>query len=595
MAEILIPSQKRKIEYEPGQSLMRALLDKDIFIDNPCNGKGTCGKCRVQVLAGNVSPLSQTELALLREEEIALGIRLSCLCFPRGNVTVEVLQEEKEHRVLTKGLTPEFTFCPEVELRQVLLRKPSLEEQIPFEEQVLAQLDCGPTSISALQKGPWQEGSYTATLHRGSFIDLEESCKKKRIYGVAVDIGTTTVVTSLIDLQTGEETANEARINAQKHYGLDVLTRITYELENERDGIVKLQQAIVSSLDEMILRMCEKANVGCENIYEISVSANCTMLHMLLGVNASSIGVAPFAPVFVRSRYLRADAIGITSAKKAALYVLPSVSAYIGADIVAGALVCGLDKAKTNVLFIDIGTNGEIVLASGGKLLSCSCAAGPALEGMNISSGMRAAEGAVEDVKISENGVKLDVIGGGTAAGLCGSGILAAIRELIRIGMIERSGTFIKPQSLESDDYRRKLFRSDGKKRTAVLSEKLYITQNDIRQVQLAKGAILSGFYALLKKAGISMEELDEVLIAGQFGAHLPAESLTGTGILPPEITAKIRYVGNSSKIGAYMALMSGRKKREMESLAQKIDYMELGASPGYERLFSSCLLFPKI
>ena len=314
------------------------------------------------------------------------------------------------------------------------------------------------------------------------------------------------------------------------------------------------------------------------------------MLHMFLGVNAVSLGTSPFAPVFTAGRYLSAADTGLKTAENAVVYLLPAVSSYIGADIVAGAYVCGLQRTNRRVLFIDIGTNGEIVLASGGRLLSCSCAAGPALEGMNIRSGMRAAEGAVEDVRLTPEGAELNVIGGGKAKGFCGSGILAVIRELLKNGLIEKNGTLLKPEKLDDSDWRKKFLQLNGKKREVVLAPELIVTQSDIRQVQLAKGAILSGFYALLKQAGITMEDLDEVIVAGQFGMHLPVESLTGTGILPKEVGNRLTYVGNSSKTGAYMALMSGSVKREMEKLAKKMEYMELSASQGYERLFSNSL-----
>ena len=254
-----------------------------------------------------------------------------------------------------------------------------------------------------------------------------------------------------------------------------------------------------------------------------------------------------------------------------------------------------MQKAKGNVLFIDIGTNGEIVLASKGKLLCCSCAAGPALEGMNISSGMRATEGAVEDVEISEKGISLKVIGDQTPVGICGSGILAVLRELLKSGIVKKTGVFVKKDKLEETDYRYSMIRMNGTKREFILKEEpeLLITQGDVRQVQLAKGAILSGFTALCKKAGIQMEELDKVMIAGQFGAHLPADSLTGTGILPKVVEDKLVYVGNSSKTGAYMTLMSEKIKREMEELAEKMEYMELAETENYERIFTECMIFP--
>ena len=229
---------------------------------------------------------------------------------------------------------------------------------------------------------------------------------------------------------------------------------------------------------------------------------------------------------------------------------------------------------KGNLLFIDIGTNGEIVLATEGRLLSCSCAAGPALEGANISCGMRAAEGAVEDIIITDEKTELKVIGDTKSVGICGSGILAAVRELLKNGFIKPSGVFIKKSDSGKGSDKRLILQ--GTKRAFMLSDNITITQDDIRQVQLAKGAILSGFTALLKKAGLEMNQLDKVLVAGQFGAHLPAESLTGVGILPPDVKDRIVYVGNSSKTGAYMALMSQKERTEMEKLAQKMEYMEL-------------------
>lgn len=427
---------------------------------------------------------------------------------------------------------------------------------------------------------------------------MEKGDTTSQIYGIALDIGTTTVVCALIDLLTGEELTHASMINAQKQFGLDVLTRITYEIEHKETGVQELQKAIVDSINRMIDELCEHAKVSKNHIYEISVGANCTMMHMLLGVNASSIGKSPYAPIFTSTKNLKTACMGIQVAANARLYCLPSVSSYIGADIVAGAYVCELQKQKGNVLFIDIGTNGEIVLSKGGKLLSCSCAAGPALEGMNISCGMRAAEGAIEDVKISESGIQLKVIGDKTPVGICGSGIIAVVKELLRTGLIRKEGAFIKKEKLEESDYRYNMLQMNGRKREFILSDSsnnLRITQGDIRQVQLAKGAILSGFLALLNKAGIKMEDLDKVLIAGQFGAHLPVESLIGIGILPREIKDKLVYVGNSSKTGAYMALMSGMVKKEMEDLAGCVEYMELGATQGYERLFADCLVFPDL
>ena len=596
MPKITVQPSGKVYEYEAGGTLLEILLAHKIFVDNPCNGKGVCGKCRIRILSGDLEAPGDTELKLLKEEELASGVRLSCLVKPEGDLEVELMQKERKHEVLTSGYVPEFDFDVDIKKQVIEIRKPTLEDQTPYEDQVKEQTGYE-LSFGTLRAANFVPGKTTIVVHGNEVIQIEAGDTTDVLYGVAVDIGTTTVVCTLIDMLTGKELAHSSMINAQKHFGLDVLTRITYELEHPEDGVEKLQKALVDSMNDMIADICRQAGIQKEDIYEIAVGANCTMMHTLLGVDATPIGRAPYAPVFVRAKDIKASEIGLKAAEGARLYCLPSVSSYIGADIVAGAYVCELKEAQENVLFIDIGTNGEIVLSNKGRLLCCSCAAGPALEGMNISSGMRAAEGAIEDVEITEDGIKLKVIGNEEPIGICGSGILAVVKELLRVGLVRKEGAFVKMKQLADDDYRRKMMQENGIKREFIMTEapeKLLITQGDIRQVQLAKGAILSGFIALLNKAGIKMEDLDKVMIAGQFGAHLPADSLVGTGILPEEVKDKLVYVGNSSKTGAYMALMSSKAKEDMEKLASYMDYMELGATEGYERLFSDCLIFPE-
>lgn len=595
MPKIFIKQLGKDFEYVPKKNLLQLLLENDIFVDNPCNGNGTCGKCKVRVLEGNLPPLSKGERKLLKEDEINAGIRLSCLVVPEEDIKVEILQKERKHKILTTGYVPEFEFNPALCKKIFEIKMPTLEIQSPFEDSLCEALGTKKVNWKLLRDYESSYGTVTGVFNDSELIALEAEDTTEFLYGVAIDIGTTTVVAALIDMNNGEELATASRINPQKKFGLDVLTRITYELEHSEGSKEELQKTIVEAINEMVEELCSERKVKKENIYEISIAANCTMMHFLLGVDATSIGKSPYAPVFTKAKNISASDLGIKAAKCARVYCLPSVSSYIGADIVAGAYVCELHKAEENILFIDIGTNGEIVLSKGGKLLSCSCAAGPALEGMNISSGMRAAEGAVEDVEITEKGVYLKVIGEEDPIGICGSGILAAVKELLRTGIVKNNGAFIKKEQLEESDYRYEMIQLNGNKREFLLKstpEQLLITQGDVRQVQLAKGALLSGFYALLKQAKIDMSELDKVMIAGQFGAHLPADSLVGTGILPEEVKNKLVYVGNSSKTGAYMALMSVKVKKEIEDLAGEMEYMELGASEGYEKLFSQCLLF---
>lgn len=595
MPKIFILDDKKYIEYEEDKNLMDILLSENIFLDNACNGKGICGKCKIKIIDGDLEEISETEKNILKEEEIKNNIRLACLLKPKSNITIELLQRERKHRVLSSGYMPKFKFNPSIHKKLITLEKPTLENQRPLEDEILKQLKIDKLNWKLLKNINYKE-KITAVFNNDKLIYLEEDDTTQKNYGVIIDIGTTTVVSSLIDINSGKELSVKSMINPQKQYGLDVLTRITYELENKEEGILNLQKAIVSDINKMIENMCKETNINKENIYEITVSGNCTMLHMFLGMDARSIGKSPFAPKFVKSKNILAKDINIDICKEGRIYCLPGVSSYIGADIVSGAYVCHLDKVKNNVLFIDIGTNGEIVLSNKGKLLCCSCAAGPALEGMNISCGMRAANGAIEDVVIDKEDNKLTVIGNENPVGICGSGILSVVKELLRTNIVKSNGAFIKLEDLNKDDYRLNKLQLNNKKREFILyakENKILITQSDIRQVQLAKGAILSGFYALLKKANIDMNDLEKVIIAGQFGAHVSVDSLVGVGILPKEVNEKIVYVGNSSKTGAYMALMSKNARKEMELLSEKMDYMELGASLGYEKLFAHCLKFP--
>lgn len=596
MYTISLTNKKKKVIYTNEQHLLAALIQQKIFVDNPCSGRGLCGKCKIRIIEGEVSPVTQAELKFLSSEELEDGIRLSCLVTPKSDLVIEVLQKEKKVRTVTKGYLPNFIKSTTVEKVLIELKKPNIEDKTSYEEIFMSLTGAKINDLQLLKNLPTIVGKYTAVLYNGEILKIEAGDTRQQFYGLAIDIGTTTVVIVLVDLNTGEEIGIESAINAQNIYGLDVLTRITYVHELGLEGIIKLQDAIVTSLNKMIDELCERNFILKDKIYEITVAANTTMLHMLLGINPLSIGQAPFTPIFLASKSIFAYEIGLNTQKETKLYLLPSVSAYIGSDIIAGVYVAELAKRAGNVLFIDIGTNGEIVLTSKGEITACSCAAGPALEGMNISYGMRASSGAIEDISITSEGTNLVVIGEVKPEGLCGSGILAAIRELVNNGFLKKNGALKKTTDYTEIDYRRRMLKNDDRKKAVVLvtqPKEILITQADIRQVQLAKGAILSGFYALLQQAEIEMEDLDKIIVAGGFGAHLPITSLIGAGILPKIIEAKVSYIGNSAKTGAYIALLSKKARKEMEELAQRIDYIELGTLPGYNNLFMDCLDFP--
>jgi len=599
MHTITLPRLNLKFSYdiEVEDSLLTILTAQQIFIESPCGGRSSCGKCKIKHLGGDLPPLSVDEEERLTKKEIEEGIRLACLIYPAADLEIDIIDQEENHQVLTGGYVPEYERNPAIWKKIIEITKPTLEDQTPYEVLFKKVLDINHLPWDVLREITMGEGRYTAVFNQDQLIGLEKGDTREMLYGVAVDIGTTTVVTSLINLRTGEEIDSEAAINAQKNFGQDVLTRITYVLDHGKSGRDQLQTAIVDSLNEMLQTMCERQQISPNFIYEIAIAANCTMMHMVLGVDPLSIGRSPYAPIFIEDKDISAKEIGLTTLSSfGRVYCLPAVSSYIGADIVAGAYVARLHDRKDKVLFIDIGTNGEIVLSDGEKLVSCSCAAGPALEGMNISSGMRAADGAIEEVHFdSEKGFTLEVIGNKPPLGLCGSGIMAAIRELLKHNFVNARGNIVKPEELEVGDPRLSYLDLDGKKRRIRIGEgpqKILITQGDIRQVQLAKSAILSGFVALVKAMDLTLSDLDEVIVAGQFGAHLPVESLVGTGILPKAVQEKITYIGNSSKTGAYLALMSLETRQEMGKLARAFDYLELSVTKGYERLFVECSQF---
>lgn len=506
------------------ENLLDRLLASGELAENPCGGRGRCGKCRIQLLSGEVSPITPDEERLLSGKERKDGIRLACMTSVLGDCSIRLLQKETDHQILTDGILPEFD------------------------------------------------------------RDIRDG------FGIAADIGTTTIALSLIDLTTGRELASASDINPQKRYGQDVLTRISYEYEYGTEAIKNLQAAVTGCMNRMIGKLCQDAQIRPDQIHMITVAANCCMTHMFLGEDARSLGRSPYMPVFTEAKELFASDIGLEAGENTVLYCLPQISSYLGGDITAGIAACRLEEKPGTVLFIDIGTNGEIILAHKGRLLGCSCAAGPALEGMNISCGMRACLGAVEDLTI-DSAVTLTTIGGFSPEGLCGSGILAAVRELIAGGYLKKTGAFVSCEAQPDP----RILRPAGTRREAVLCKEpeLVVTQDDIRQVQLAKGAILSGFTVLLKEAGITMDELELVIVAGQFGAHLPASSLTGIGLLPKELSDLILYVGNTSKAGACMALLSEKERKKMELLAEKVDTIDLVTTKGYEQIFAGSLAFP--
>ncbi len=544
MFKINVLNENKIIECAPGSNLYM-VLSQNGLMDAPCGGTGTCGKCKVRLLNLEELPTDHNSGDFFTAEELARGWRLACLCQVTGDINVELPPQSHISSIVSQGYMKNFVHSP------------------------LARQVSTPDGHKLL---------FGDSVAVANAADNMGSC-----YGIAIDIGTTTVVASLVDLAEGREIESLSCLNRQKAFGQDVISRIHYAATHA-DGTEVLQKAIIKDLCNLINELCRRQNISEYEIYDITVAANTTMIHLLGGINPESLGKSPYIPGFQGVLSLNGRDLGLPVSPYCQVYCLPAISSFVGGDIAAGILACGLEDPRNKLLFIDIGTNGEMVLADGDRFYSCSCAAGPALEGMNISCGVRAQSGAIEDLSICIDKVQYKTIGGESAIGICGSGLLAAVAEMLKAGIIDKRGRLLAHGLVET---------AAGKKRFVIDAHRnLYLTQHDIRQVQLAKGAILSGIYTLLQSGGMQAADLKRVVVAGQFGAHLKADSLIGAGLLPPDCQNIISYVGNTSKSGAMVCLLSDPERRLVESIANNIDYIELSQVEGYDHLFVKCMQF---
>lgn len=569
------------------KTVLELLKDGEIIVECPCRGLGTCGKCKIKIIDGAVTPITYEEKKLLSSTELSDGVRLACQCKIIDNTKIDILfQAGSDIKILTEGVIPNSNINPAIKKISFDLTKETLCKFNSINSYF--QHSIGVTSTVSLdisKKLPsiLNVGHGEAVIYNDEILDIDISISN--VYGMAIDIGTTTIACSLVNLLTFEEIDSSSFINPQKEFGLDVLSRIHYASDN-KDGISNLQLCIVKELNHNIEALCNKNNLNISSIYEIVVAANSTMVHCLLDIPIDTLGKSPYISVLTEDISIYASDIGIKINPNGKIYCIPAVSTYIGGDIVAGILASRLYLESENTLFIDIGTNGEIVLSSKGNLVSCSCAAGPALEGMNISCGMRADTGAIESLKIVDNNVYINTIGNTEPIGLCGSGILESISELLKNDILGINGRLKTNSPL--------VYETDGKRKVFLYENKnkIYVTQNDIRQVQLAKGAILSGFLTLLNYKNITMDNLDKVIIAGQFGKHLSPESLTGVGIIPVNLKDRIKYIGNSSRVGAFICLLSIDERKTAESISKNVDYVELSNIEKYDQTFAKALFF---
>lgn len=583
----------KQITIHHGATLLETAGLVGIILSNPCGGAGRCGKCRVRLLP------SQKEV-------------LACQYVIEHDTEVFVPDTSRffEQKILEHGLNQEVLADPAV--RKVFISKPvsTLEDFLTVIEQYTRQphhIDKNLQNEYAKKKIAFGTKVATAVListadsEGWSLVGIEEGDTSQNIFGAAVDIGTTTIVTRLINLQTLEVAATVSAGNPQDCYGTDVISRIGFA---ETDaGLIALHNSIVSCLNNLLDKAAHKAGIKTSSIYEAVIVGNTTMNHLLLKYPIRQLGQAPYRAHSLLATNQKAVQLGLDINSCGNVYTPPNIAGFVGSDTVAGALACGMDTIDTVTLLVDIGTNGEIVLGTKKRLLAASCAAGPALEGAGITCGSRAQAGAIERVIYDQDDIDIDIIGRTNPATICGSGLIDAIAVLLDIGIIDATGRFADSDKLAAMMLPKKLtkrlivYRNEPAFILAGNSHSenaVILTQKDVRQIQLAKGAIQAGILLLLKQAGYDSTRIQQIFLAGAFGNYIQKENTLRIGLLPSISVEKIHFVGNAAGSGAQMMLINRLTRKLAEQLAQKIEYLEIAHRDEFQDIFSQSLFFPE-
>ncbi|MDD5483266.1 MAG: ASKHA domain-containing protein [Kiritimatiellae bacterium] len=606
---LTIQPQGQSLFVLPETKVIEAVAGIGVTIDTPCGGAGTCGKCRIQVAEG-VAPPSDADKKVFSADEIQNGWRLACQTSVRGDMTIHVPSSSlfaDQHQILETSAGEKIDIAPAIRKVFVEMPLPSLDDETPDLlrlERTLGQFKC---DVELLRKLPalLRECGFkgTAVLSDRWLIDFEADDTTSRSYGVAFDVGTTTLVGDLIDLRTGEEKALTSRMNPQIRFGDDVLSRIRHSASCP-DCLEDIRGVLTHEMAAMIDALCREAAVERRQIYEVTIAGNTVMQQILCGVNSRFLGEVPFVPAHARGLLLAARRLGIPIAHCGMAYVFPIVGGFVGGDTAAGMLSAKIMERDSPVLFVDIGTNGEIVLVHDGRIWAASTAAGPAFEGARITCGMRAARGAVEKIVLNGD-VHLGTIGNTPPSGICGSGLIDLLAELLNHGIVNSEGQLLPPDELPAGLSRalakRVRVTAEGAVEFLVASrsrgqaeEPIVLTQRDVREVQLGAGAIRAGTSILLKKAGLRPGDIRSVLLAGGFGNFIRRNHAQRIGLLPGGIDhEKIVYIGNASLSGAKWALLSVEARKRVETLARQTEHIDLSRDPDFQSEFAEAMIFP--
>ncbi len=597
----------RRISVPKGTSLLDAARSARVWIASPCGGQGVCGKCFVSTEPRSAVAVKRSKARVPASERRTLV--LACRSHVRGDVIVHV--RGGGHYKITDvlpGVGRLRPRSPAIRKEHVRLRPRDNRDLRSDLQRLASRLRYGSpsrASLGALRKLSAclrrQEGDCTAVSDDGDILAVEDGDTTSVLFGAALDIGTTTVVGRLVDLRTGLDVAVAARSNPQARYGDDVISRIAH-VSKERKGLDRLHGAILDCLNDILDELCQTARTAASSVYAASVAGNTAMIHLFLGIDPSTLAQAPYAPVVVGPFQVTAAELGLNLLAEARVRTLPCVAGFLGADAVGVALASRIHRGSATKLAIDIGTNGEIVLSTGDKLLACSTAAGPAFEGARIQHGMRASPGAISSVRVGQD-LEWTTVDGEKPLGICGSGLIDAVAEFLRAGIIDPSGRLRNQHELAGQTpkllaRRVRVGKSGnhvllaGAKESAT-GRSIVLTQRDIRETQLAKAAVASGIEILLKEAGISATDVSQVLLAGAFGNFIRPDQAVRLGLLPSVSLERVRFIGNAACEGAKHALLSKRLRREAARIAGRISYIELAARPDFQDTFAANIPFP--
>jgi uncharacterized 2Fe-2S/4Fe-4S cluster protein (DUF4445 family) len=590
----------RTTRVPPGTTLFRAAHWIGLPIDSTCGGRGTCGKCKVRVVEGRTEA-ETADHRLLRPAEIEQGWRLSCQARIYEDMTCEVPQLLRVPKAATMGMGRLVILDPNVRKMFFQLEEPTLEDQRSDARRLQDALtEEGLDMVAGVRvlrtlPGVFRQADFkiTAVLAGEDLVAVEPGDTTGECFGVAFDVGTTTLVGTLMNLRTGMAASVLSTLNGQAPFGADVISRVSHGM-NGPEAILELQAAVVSTMNGILAELYRDSGVSPARTYEAVVVGNATMLHLLLGVDPSPLAVMPFTPAFMEPLTVMASEIGLDIHPHGFIQTLPALGAYVGADIVAGVLATGIVREDKMRVFVDVGTNGEIVLGSSQRALATAAPAGPAFEGSQIKCGMRATDGAIEGVQLGDT-VELQVIGGDVVPeGLCGSGLVDVVAQLLLAGLLDHSGRMKTAEDVPDHPLRDRLIDVDGV-RAFLLADGVYLTQRDVRELQFAKGSIATGIKVLMDILGIETKDLDEVMLGGSFGSYLNPESAKIIGLVPAVDVDRIVAVGNSAGEGAKIALLSYRERQVAFELPTRIEYVELSGRTDFNDAFVSVLGFPHL